>query len=130
MPERDSDKARSLFEKWNAGQVELIAPAVLTAEIASMLWKRVTRGLMPGDKVLRLFQNFSDLGLVLTPIETLAQAALVLSITHRHPLYDCLYVALAARERCQLMTADERLFRAFNAIFPRVRLLAHWPLVS
>jgi predicted nucleic acid-binding protein len=111
------DKARRLFDKWNAGQVELIAPALLIGELASMLWKRVTRGFMVGAEVLRLLQDFLELGLKLTPIETLARAALELSITHRHPFYDCLYVALAANEDCHMMTADQGFFKALYPVY-------------
>jgi predicted nucleic acid-binding protein len=126
VPERDSDKARNLFEAWSDGQVDLIAPTLLIAEIASMLWKRAIRGIVPGAEALRLFRSFLELGLVLTPIKTVASAALRLSLARRHSLYDSLYVALAATEGCELMTADEKLFKAFEATFPKVRLLADW----
>lgn len=123
LPEADSGKARGLFERWNKGQLELIAPALLVAEIASMLWKRAARRLIPASEAIRLFQEFSELGLALAPIETLAGEALELSITHRHPFYDCLYIALAVQNRCGLLTADERLFRSFHPQLPHLRLL-------
>lgn len=125
VPERDSDKAKALFESWNDGQIDLIAPTLLTAEIASMLWKRATRGLMSAAEALRLFQEFSDFGLALSPIQTLATSALRLSVAYRHPFYDCLYVALALREGCDLLTSDAKLFNAFSPVFPHVRLLTH-----
>jgi predicted nucleic acid-binding protein len=124
VPERDTDRARNLFDHWNDGRMEIIAPALLSAEIASMLSKRVARGFLQPADGLRLFQDFSHFGLALIPIESLARAALGLSVRYRHPVYDCLYVALAARERCSLVTADEKLFNAFAAVFPLVRLLA------
>jgi hypothetical protein len=37
-------------------------------------------------------------------------------MAHRWPVYDCLYLALALEQRCDLITADERFF---NAIGPR-----------
>lgn len=123
LPEADSDKARWLFERWNKGQLELIAPALLVAEIASMLWKRVARDFMPAREAMGLFQEFSKLGLALAPIETLAGVALELSIKYRHPFYDCLYVALAVENRCDLLTGDERLFRSLHPRLPQVRLL-------
>lgn len=123
LPEADSDKARWLFERWNKGQLELIAPALLVAEIASMLWKRVARDFIPAREAIRLFQEFFEIGLALAPIETLAGVALELSIKHRHPFYDCLYVALAVENRCDLLTADERLFRSLHPRLPQVRLL-------
>ncbi|HEX5482869.1 MAG TPA: type II toxin-antitoxin system VapC family toxin [Terriglobia bacterium] len=123
VPETDSDRARWIFERWNRGQIELIAPALLVAEIASMLWKRATRGLISTEESIHLFQEFFKLGLGLTPIETLATVALELSILHGHPFYDCLYVALAIENRCGLLTADEKLFHSFHPQLPQVRLL-------
>jgi predicted nucleic acid-binding protein len=38
--------------------------------------------------------------------------ALALSTECRIGIYDCLYVALAERENCELITADDKLIRA------------------
>ena len=45
----------------------------------------------------------------------------------RATIYDCLYVALAEREGCELISADERLVRALQGTFPFVRSLASMP---
>jgi predicted nucleic acid-binding protein len=39
----------------------------------------------------------------------------------------CLYVALAERERCELVTADDKLVRNLQPTFPFVRPLAALP---
>ena len=39
-------------------------------------------------------------------------------------VYDCLYVALAEREQCELITADDRLVRSMQPLFPFVVSLA------
>ena len=44
-----------------------------------------------------------------------------LSSQMRVGVYDCLYVALAEREQCELLTADQRLVNAFRG-FPVVAL--------
>ena len=46
------------------------------------------------------------------PLEALADAAIALAIRLRHPIYDCFYLTLAARERCALITADARIIAA------------------
>jgi predicted nucleic acid-binding protein len=38
-------------------------------------------------------------------------------------VYDCLYVALAEREGCALLTADDRLVRALGPTHPLIVLL-------
>lgn len=39
-------------------------------------------------------------------------------------VYDCLYIALAEREECLLVTADERLVRNLQDKFPFIESLA------
>ncbi len=43
------------------------------------------------------------------PIEELASRAAEIMIELTHPIYDCLYLALAERERAPLITVDKRL---------------------
>lgn len=130
LPEPDSDKARRLFQSWNEGQVELAAPALLSAEVGNMLWKRVVRGFLPRGDAATLFRDFSEFGLALSPIEALARAALELSLAHGHPFYDCLYVALALESRCDLVTADERLVRSFQLKSITIHLLHTWEVAT
>jgi predicted nucleic acid-binding protein len=39
-------------------------------------------------------------------------------------IYDCVYLALAEREGCELITADEKLVSKFSREFSYVRALA------
>jgi predicted nucleic acid-binding protein len=42
-------------------------------------------------------------------------------------VYDCIYVALAAQEGCELVTADDKLFNTLHKDFPFIILLASLP---
>jgi hypothetical protein len=50
-----------------------------------------------------------------------------ISSTARVGVYDCLYVALAEREGCELVTADTRLLATFKTTFPFIIDLASLP---
>lgn len=50
--------------------------------------------------------------------------ALELSQLFRQSVYDCLYVALAEREGCELVTADDKLIKAVQPTLPFVVSLA------
>ena len=124
LVEVDSDKAEALFRAWTAKRVGLLAPEILPAEVASALWKRVMRGLLPAAEALRLQREFNDLAIPLHPVGELVDAALHLALRFRHSVYDGLYLALARETGADFVTADERLF---NLTAPgSTRLLRHW----
>jgi predicted nucleic acid-binding protein len=121
--EQDSEAAEALLISAGENNLKLVAPAILPAEVANALWKRMRRGDMDRRKTLETGQRFEEICPLLLPIEDLVQRALELAIDSRHPVYDCLYVALAEGLPADLITADERLYRAFAHDFPGVHLL-------
>jgi predicted nucleic acid-binding protein len=121
--EADSDRAEALLASAGEGRLKLVAPTILPAEIANALWKRMRRGDMDRRNMLETGERFQEICPLLLPIEDLVQRALELAIDSRQPVYDCLYVALAEELRGEVVTADERLHRAFAQDFPQVHLL-------
>ena len=122
--EPDSDRAEALLARAGASdRLKLVAPEILAAEIANALWKRMRRGDIDRQKTLETSKHFEEICPLLLPIGDLAQRALELAIDSRHPAYDCFYVALAEELSAGLITADERLYRAFAPAFPQLRLL-------
>lgn len=126
VPESGSNKARALMIRWAEGGLDFLAPDILAVEIASMLWKRAIRGLLPGDTVRRLYQEFEELQVPMWPCDRLADQAFQLALRFEHSVYDCLYVALAAATESELVTADEKLWQTFHPAFPGIRLLRDW----
>ena len=124
--EIDSDKARDLYSKTRANRFSLIAPQIMAAEIGSVLFVRVRRELLEAGEAALLYSRFELVCPALHDISTLMPAALRLALQHRHSVYDSLYVALALKEQCDIVTADEKLHRAFGSAFPQVRLLSDW----
>ncbi len=53
--------------------------------------------------------------------------AIDISSQYRQGAYDCLYVALAERENCELVTADDKLVQKLQRDFPFIVLLASLP---
>jgi predicted nucleic acid-binding protein len=71
-------------------------------------------------------QHLSDLLASLPALHTsvlLLPRAYEISSQVRIGVYDCLYVALAEREGCALLTADDRLARALGQSYPFIILL-------
>jgi len=125
--EPDSMIARRVLEQWTAGSLDLLAPDILAAETASCIWKRVVREGLPERQALELYAHFCEYAPRLEPIAALVEPALRLANRHRHPVYDCLYIALALEIGADLLTADTRLYRLFGPLTGSVRLLSNWP---
>jgi predicted nucleic acid-binding protein len=129
VPETESGRAREVFSAWNEGLIELAAPDILPSELANTLWKKAQKGELNGAYAMQLLKEFINIRLPLVPSENLAMAALSLSLIHRHPVYDSIYVALALQEKCSLLTADEKLKRIFGkSMAGTVHLLRDWTL--
>ncbi len=121
--EPDTDKAKLLFANWESGELEILAPAILPAEVANMLWRRERRALLPAAVVEELFHEFNAFHVPLWPIEDLSELALTLALRNGHSAYDGLYVALAIKTGWDLITADERLYNMLHLSFPNIHLI-------
>jgi predicted nucleic acid-binding protein len=99
-------------------EVRFIAPDFFWAEFGNVLWKAVRLGRIepkdPKDAIRRL----RGWGIGSTPSENLLDLAFTIATSHQRTVYDSLYVALALRSRCELITADERLVNAMGARYP------------
>lgn len=129
IAETDSDKALRLRDDFRNGVVELISPDIFPAELASSLLTAQRKGRISDFQPL-LFDVLAE-GIELhetTPL--LAAVGRIISAVKtgvRFSVYDCLYVALAEREGCELVTADMRLVNNLRPFFPFITPLAALP---
>ena len=95
-----------------ASRVEFVAPVLLHAEVANAIWKRVHRGEIGSGASVP--QQLQKLGRVVRTIEEVPYMprAVELAIELDHPVYDCVYLALAEAEGDRLLTADRRFVKA------------------
>jgi predicted nucleic acid-binding protein len=63
----------------------------------------------------------------LEPSGPLVPRAITLSSALRVGVYDCLYVAMAEREGCELLTADAKLIKGLGPYFPFIVPLSSLP---
>jgi predicted nucleic acid-binding protein len=123
LPEVDQSRAFRIQEMYQDEEIDLVAPYLLIAEIGNVLWKRVCRGELPQPAAIRCFQQLLKDSPILLDSPAVNQSALHLALAHDQTVYDCLYLAWALEQRCDLITADERFFHAIRQAFPCVRLL-------
>jgi len=92
-------------------QAKLIAPELLVAECANILWKKVQRVELSRDEALLAARLLQGAEIELLSTRSLLEAATRMSIEIDHPAYDCLYLALAVKNKFQFVTADNRFLR-------------------
>jgi len=124
LTEAGSDQARKLVLDFISGEIQLIAPSTILVEIGHALTRTERRGIIPVGDSERLYKGFLRVSPRLIDFPQLLFRAITLSSETRTGVYDCLYVALAEREECELITADERLVNTMVGKFDRIVILA------
>jgi predicted nucleic acid-binding protein len=88
---------------------ELIAPDLLATEVANVLWKTARPGRFAPETVGEDLDVLEAGGTpTLYRSLALARPAASLAVQLDHPVYDCLYLALAIEQDAHLVTADRR----------------------
>ncbi len=118
IPEALTDQAERIL----ASAEELLAPDLLLVEVANALWKKTERGELSSAEAGRALDIILSSGVVIRPSRPLLSRALVLAGRFAHPVYDCVYLALAEHERATLVTGDERLLAIVAKKKARIRV--------
>jgi predicted nucleic acid-binding protein len=113
-------------DRWGADQLleadsPLLAPDLMAVEATNAWWKKHRRREMERADVEQAVTNLLALGIGWTPSAALLPSAARLAVELGHPVYDCLYLALAAAHAVPIATADERLRQAAKRIGLRVK---------
>ena len=96
-----------------------MAPAHWEAELANVVWMAVRAGvLLPEDGRSRLALS-RGLGIESVATASLCQGALVRSIASGVAVYDTLFVELAIRMKCPMVTFDKAVLKAFPEVAVR-----------
>jgi predicted nucleic acid-binding protein len=96
----------------------VIAPDLFHGEVANALWKYVRAGHLDVEGALACYEEAIALVDEFERDGHLATEALVAAARHDHPVYDCLYLVLARRHGCRLLTKDSRLLALAGRIAP------------
>jgi predicted nucleic acid-binding protein len=114
--EAGSEAAATLL----TGQHPLLAPDIMPVEVANALWKKVHRGDLPEEMLAIALTRLLASDLMLSPTVSLLLRATRLAVDTAHPVYDCVYLALADQQGALLATADARLAQTARACGLRV----------
>ena|SRR5215475_13444549 len=111
IPEVLSEEA----DRVRAGDDEMLAPDMLLVEVANALWRKMANREISPHEADRAFALLIESGIDLRPTAPLLPRAMQVARRLHHPVYDCVYLALAEREDAAFVTADRRLLRRASA---------------
>ncbi len=127
VAEADSAKAIRLCDEYRAGIHDLFAPDLFPIEVANVLMILERTGkIRPGDAILLFTQFLVDIP-PLHPAISLLPRAVEIAQKFRQSVYDSVYAALAEREGCEHVTADDKFLKAVQTSLPFVISLSTLP---
>ena len=103
--EEDSPLAKSLLLRGD----EILAPDSLLSEFANAMSRKIREGNFSPEGAGEAIESVGEQITHFVPARGLLLPALDISVELRHPIYDCLYLALADYEGAVLVT-DDRVF--------------------
>jgi predicted nucleic acid-binding protein len=105
LDEDDFPAARALMAE------PIYAPELILGEAANGWWKAWRRGALSAEDCDAAIRSLASVFDQLVSSEPHIVRASELSRELEHPIYDCVYLALAEHRRDTLVTADEKLLR-------------------
>lgn len=108
VEEAGSTEAFAILDR----QEKRIAPDSLAVEVAGALWNKVKYSALLAVHAERSLESFPQFLHRLVPCQPLLLDSFRLSVRLQHPVYDCMYLALAISESSRLVTADKKFHAA------------------
>jgi predicted nucleic acid-binding protein len=108
LSETGSEAADALLDQ------DLMAPVLWLAETANVLWRKARIGEITAEQASARLSELLTAPVASLPIEPHLEPALKLALEIGHPVYDCIYLALALHHRTHVVTADRRFASAAN----------------
>lgn len=123
LPEQGSEAAMELLR----GHEVMAAPDLIRSEVAGAMTRRYRRGEMAEEDAkscIRLWVELLKEGIVQMAfhLDDLQEAGNI-ALQLKHPIQDCLYLAVARRTSSRFITADREFASKAASVFPGVEIL-------
>jgi predicted nucleic acid-binding protein len=107
-----------LRDEYAAGLHSLIAPDLFPSEISNGLVSAERQSRIgPGEASIFLHDLLLNAP-TFYPTNPLLYRAMEIALSTRRAVYDCIYLALAEREACELVTSDDQFYRGLRGKYP------------
>jgi len=124
--EQYTAKADLLFSRFKQGEVQLIAPRLITYEVPAAIKGGAVRVKAAKEIWRAALSSFESLGLTIIDDSDAKYEATRLALDYFCQYYDALYLLLAQDLGCRFITADEKLWKPLHTRLGYLLLLASY----
>ncbi len=123
LDEEYQENALKLQNDHVSGSVNLFAPAILSLEVANVLWKAVKLKRIIEETSNEALKCLGDMNIILHEIDW-HQTSQVLNIAHQLDvaIYDAAYLFLSEKLKMKLITSDTKLYEKAKGRFEVLHL--------
>ena len=127
LAEADFAKAIRLRDEYRNGIRELLAPDIFPSEIANGLASAERQRRIRTGEAAIFLNDILSAAPGLHHSSPLLIRAMEIAIAAKKAVYNCIYLALAEAEGCELVTADDQFARGLRASYPFIVSLVALP---
>jgi len=106
--------AMALLHDFVEGRLELITPTIFTYEIVSAINIAINRKRIREEAGYRAIIYITSIGIELRGFNELVGPTFYMARQYGLSPYDCAYMALAEKEKCDFFTGDKKLYYVVN----------------
>ncbi len=110
LPEIHSEAASRLLNNFYT----LLVPDFFFSEIGNIFWKQVRFRSLTIEEAQFNLNQIAITSLEIHQSKYLISSALEIAVQVQQAVYDCVYLTLAVRQKCQMVTADKRFINAMK----------------
>ena len=124
--EKVTSAAMALLEDFVEGKIELITPTLFPYEILSAINVGINRKRIEEEAGYRALNYIVSLGIGLRNFDNLIEPAFYMARQYGLSSYDCAYMALAEKEKCDFITGDKKLFNSIRNHLPWIKWIGYY----
>ena len=127
LAEGDSHIAIRLRDDYCNGVHDLLSPDIFPPEVANALASAERQGRIKAGQSAIFLNDILSTAPMIHPSPPHLLRAMEIAVSWKQAVYDCLYLALAEQEQCEMVTADDQFHRKMRSDFPFLVRLADLP---
>ena len=124
--EEATSSAMALLEDFIEGKIELITLTLFPYEIVSAINVAINRKRIRETAGYEAINYITSLGIPFRSFDDLIKTTFQMSRKYNLSPYDCAYLALAEKEKCDFFTGDKKLFKTVKIHFPWVKWIGDY----